>query len=224
MKNGFQAPKKIEKAAGPEDGKDKEMKVNKGDFGYIKAQKKKRALLTTVLYAIPLTIFFTGLFITKTRLNLFTFVAIMGCLPASKCAVGMIMMLMQKPLSQEIYEKIEARRGELVMAFELTVTAYEKNTPIDSLAVCGNAVVGYSASPKADLSFAENHIRDILKGNGYRVNVKIFKDLKPYLDRLTSLNQNRDQLREGISFTPDENYPDLSREELIKHTILAISL
>lgn len=200
------------------------MKVNKGDFGYIKAQKKKRVLLTAVLYAIPLTIFFTGLFTTKTRLNLFTFVAIMGCLPASKCAVGMIMMLMQKPLSQETYEKIAARRGELVMAFELTVTAYEKNTQIDSLAVCGNTVVGYSSSPKADLPFAENHIKEILKGNGYRVNVKLFKDLKPYLDRLASLNQNRDQLREGISFTPDETYPDLSREELIKHTILAISL
>lgn len=205
-------------------GKDERMKVNKGDFGYIQSQKKKRTLLTAVLFAIPLLIFFTGLYATKTRLNLFTFVAIMGCLPASKCAVGMIMMLMQKPMAKEEYLQIEKRRGELVMAYELTVTAYEKNTQIDSIAVCGNTVVGYSSSPKADLPFVEKHIKDILKGNGYRVNVKIFKELKPYLERLDSLNQHREQLQEGISFTPDEKYPDLSREELIKHTILAISL
>ena len=36
---------------------------------------------------------------------MFTFVAIMGCLPAGKSAVGMIMILMQKPISEEVYEK-----------------------------------------------------------------------------------------------------------------------
>ena len=79
------------------------MKVQKGNFGYIRAQKKKRVLVTIVLFAIPLMIFFTGLAITKTRLNLFTFVAVMGCLPASKSAVGMILMLMQKPMEEGTY-------------------------------------------------------------------------------------------------------------------------
>ena len=200
------------------------MKIRKGDFGYIKSQKKKRVLTTVVLFAIPLVIYFTGLAATKTRLNLFTFVAIVGCIPACMSAVGMIMMLLQKPMEEEAYRQIEACRGELVMAYELTVTAYEKSTPIDSIAVCANTVVGYSSSPKADLPFVEKHIEKILKGNGYKVNVKIFRELKPYLERLTSLDENREKLQEGISFTPDERYPDLSREELIKHTILAISL
>ncbi|MCI5994851.1 MAG: hypothetical protein MRZ45_02695 [Blautia sp.] len=57
------------------------MKAEKGDFGYIKAQKKKRTLITLGLFAIPLVIFLTGLHETGTRLNMFTFVAIMGCLP-----------------------------------------------------------------------------------------------------------------------------------------------
>lgn len=200
------------------------MKINKGDFGYIPSQKKKRTILTTILFAIPLVIFFTGLCITKTRLNLFTFVAIMGCLPASKCAVDMIMMLLRKPMEESVYKQIEKHKGDLVMAYELTITAYEKNTQIDSIAVCGNQVAGYTSSKDADLPFVEKHIKEILKGNGYRVNVKIFKDLKPYLERLNSLNQNREQLEADIPFTPAENYPDLTRSELIKHTILAISL
>ena len=200
------------------------MKIRKGNFGYIRAQKKKRVLVTLVLFAIPLLIFFTGLAITKTRLNLFTFVAIMGCLPASKSAVGMILMLMQKPMEETAYRQIEAHKGSREVAYELTVTAYEKSTQIDSIAVCANTVIGYTQSLKADLSFAEQHMEKILKGNGYKVNVKIFRELKPYLERLDSLNEHQEKLREGISFTPDERYPDLTREALIKHTILAISL
>ena len=45
-----------------------------------------------------------------------------------------------------------------------------------------------------------------------------------FLERLDSMNEHKESLRNGIKFTPDERYPDLSREELIKHTILAICL
>ena len=49
-------------------------------------------------------------------------------------------------------------------------------------------------------------------------------ELKPYLERLDYLNAHREELVKDIVFTPDERYPELSREELIKHIILAISL
>ncbi len=200
------------------------MKAKKGDFGYIKAQKKKRTLLTAGLFAIPVIIFITGLIQTGTRLNMFTFVAIMGCLPASRCAVGMVMMLLQKPAEEELYREVEERAGELTRAYELTVSAYEKNTPIDSLVICGYHVAGYTKSPKADTTFAEKHIKEILKGNGYRADVKIFKDKKPYLERVSMLAKQQKETEAEIPFIPDENYPDLSRSELVKHTIMAISL
>ena len=200
------------------------MKIQKGDFGYINAQKKKRTLITAVLFLIPLVIFFTGLHETGTRLNLFTFVAIMGCLPASRSAVGMIMMLMQKPVSPEVHQKVEAQAGELVRAYELTISAYEKNTSLDSLVVCGYHVAAYSSNPKTDAAFTEKHIREILKGNGFRADVKIFKDLKPYLERVSSLEKQRETVEKDIPYTPNPTYPDLSRSELVKHTILAISL
>ena len=54
--------------------------------------------------------------------------------------------------------------------------------------------------------------------------MKIFTELDPYLERLDSMNAHKDSLEEGIKFRPDERYPGLSRNELIKHTILAICL
>ena len=64
----------------------------------------------------------------------------------------------------------------------------------------------------------------ILKQNGYKVEVKVFKELKTYLERMDYLNAHKQELEQNISFKPDERYPDLSRDQLIKHTILAISL
>lgn len=200
------------------------MKAEKGDFGYIKAQKKKRTLITLGLFAIPLVIFLTGLHETGTRLNMFTFVAIMGCLPASRSAVGMIMMLLQKPVDPEVYRKVEERAGDLVRAYELAISAYEKNTPLDSLVICGYHVAAYCSRPGTDTAFAEKHIKEILKGNGFRADVKIFQDAKPYLDRVSYLAGKREELEKDIPYTPNEAYPDLSRSELVKHTILAISL
>ena len=66
-------------------------KAEKGSCGYIQYQKKKRLVVTFILFLIPLAIYATGYIQTKTRLNLFTVVAILGCLPACKSLVGLIM-------------------------------------------------------------------------------------------------------------------------------------
>ena len=110
------------------------------------------------------------------------------------------------------------------MAYEMYMTFYEKSAYIDAVAVCGNTVAAYSSDPKINAAFMEENAQKIIRKNGYKVDVKILKDLKPYLERLDSMNEHKESLRNGIKFTPDERYPDLSREELIKHTILAICL
>ena len=74
-------------------------KVKKGTYGYIKYQKIRTFLITFILFLIPMVIYVTGYIQTKTKLNLFTFVAILGCLPACKSLVGLIMIMMQKSIS-----------------------------------------------------------------------------------------------------------------------------
>ncbi len=200
-------------------------RVHKGKFGYLKAQRKKQLVITAVLYAVPLLLFFTGLSQTGTRKNLFTVIALVGCLPACKWTVNLVMLFLQKPMPRELYEKIAPHEGTLVTAYELTITSYEKNTPIAAVAICGNEVVGYTQEEKADCAFVEKHISKILQQNHfYGVHVKVGKDLKRYLERMDQLNKREKELRKGIKFVPDPRYPQLSREELICHTILAISL
>lgn len=196
----------------------------KGYYQYIKSEKKKRILKTLILFLIPAVIFIIGLLLYKTKMNIISIIAVVGCLPACKSVVGTIMVFLYHSISETEFREIEVHKGSLTLSYEMVLTNYEKNTFVDAFAICGNQVIGYSSDKKADIKYAEEHTQKILHHNGYKVNVKIFKDFSPFLERLDSLNQHAESLREDIPFKPDEKYPDLSREELIKHTILAISL
>ena len=161
-------------------------KIRKGDFGYIKTQQKKRILYTVLAFIAPLLVFFTGLYINRTRNTVFTVVAVVACLPACKFAVDMIMMFLQKPMAEKDYQEIEKHRHGLTCAYELVISAYEKQSFVDSLAVCGNNVVGYTSREKTDTAFVEKHIQDMLRQNGFYVTVKIFRRLPDYTARLES--------------------------------------
>ena len=157
-------------------------------------------------------------------MTVWTVVTVVGCLPACKSMVNLIMILKCRPMDAGLYQKIQEHQGSLDMAYELYMTFYEKSAYIDAVAVCGNTVAAYSSDPKIDASFMETNSQKIIRKNGYKVTVKIFTDLRPFLERLDSMNDHRESLEEGIKFTPDEKYPDLSRNELIRQTILALCL
>ena len=199
-----------------------ENKVRKGDYGYLVSEKKKRILITAILFAVPLGIFFFFFFYFKTRLTIWTVIAVVGCLPACKSMVSLIMIFRAKPVAPQVYEEISEHAGRILMSYEMYMTFYEKSASIDAFAICGNTVVGFSSDPKIDAAFMEREAQKILRGNGFKANVKIFTRLPQFLERLDSMNEHKESLEEGIKFRPDEKYPELSRNELIKYTILAI--
>ena len=196
----------------------------KGEFGYFSSEKKRRFLITAALFVLPLLVLIIGWVYYKTRNNVFTVLCIVGCLPGCRSIVNLIMVLKCPSMKQELYDEIKKHQGELLMAYEMYMTFYEKNAYIDSVAVCGNSVVAYSSDPATDAKFIAENVQKVIRKNGYKADVFVLTDLKPFLERLDSMNSHMDSLREGIRFTPDEKYPDLTREELILHTFLALCL
>ena len=68
------------------------MKIRKGDYGYIRREKKKRLLVTLGLFVLPAIVFIVGLVLADgNKSNIFTVVAVVGCLPGCRAAVGFIM-------------------------------------------------------------------------------------------------------------------------------------
>ena len=102
--------------------------------------------------------------------------------------------LMQKPASEALKEKIEQVNENVRILYDMTFTAYQKTVPVDAVAVSGTQVIGYVSSEKADLSFGEEHIREILKNNKCKsVGVKLFREEKRFLDQLKQMNQKQSE-------------------------------
>ena len=92
------------------------------------------------------------------------------------------------------------------MAYEMYMTFYEKKMHHRChLLVCGNTVVGYTSDPRCDTTFmAAEAQKHGSQGNGYKVDVKILEELRPFLERLDSMNEHKESLEEGVSLShPD---------------------
>ena len=77
------------------------MKIEKGNPGYIKAQKRKYLIWTLAEFAIVIAVFVFGYIQTGTKKNLFTVVAAVGCLPAAKMMVEFIVTYPHKGIDEE---------------------------------------------------------------------------------------------------------------------------
>lgn len=160
----------------------------KGTRGYIKSQKKYEILRTIIYFAISLSLLLAGILTTKSRLNLLTVVAVLGCLPACKSMVGMIMFLRYKGCSEENADVIEAHNKELDGLYDLVFTSYDKNFEVAHITVKGNTICGFTEDTKFDEQTFYKHIDGILKADSFKeTTVKIFKDLKKYTERLEQL-------------------------------------
>ena len=101
--------------------------AKKGEFGYVAAEKKRKFLITAILFAVPLLIFFTAMIYFKTRLTIWTVIAVVGCLPACKMLVNLIMLFRCPSMDPQIYSQIQDHCGSLVMSYEMYMTFYEKS-------------------------------------------------------------------------------------------------
>ena len=199
-------------------------KTPKGKPGYVQYERIKRLAVMVLMFAIPIGIYATAYRILGTNRNIMTIVSIVGIIPAARFAVSWIMIMLQKKADPEAVRVTEEIAGKLVHGCELMVTAYDGRLNLDAIVVCGNEVAAVCLhDDKSKIPMMESHIAKILNSNNYfNSNVKIFDNLKHYTQRIEKLAQNPDLYREGIKFTPDERYPELNRDELVMHTIMAI--
>lgn len=191
------------------------MKIAKGNAGYLRAHRNKLILKTVLEFGIVLALLGLGIWQTKTRLNLLTLVAVLGCLPAAKALVELIMVIPHHTIDSKKAAEIAEKTGLLTTAYDLVLTTRDKIMPIDSVVILDHIICGYTSVEKTDVNFAGKHIRQILEQNGYsKVTVKIFADYHAFMARA-----------EGMENMAAVNRPDTKRkEQAIRQIILNISL
>lgn len=186
----------------------------KGTKNYLNLQKRYEVLRTVIYFGISISLFIAGIVVTKSRENLLTVVAILGCLPASKSAVGMIMFLRYQGCSQHAVQEIERccdGRNEIEPSYDrgnglydMVFTSNVKNYPVAHLTVKGKTICCYTEYEKFDERAFQKHISDILKLENYTdITIKVFTNLKKYTERIQQLQdlEADEKVTEKISNT-----------------------
>lgn len=183
----------------------------KGSFGYIASRRRIKILLSALLLAAVLVMYFGARAYFHTNKNLFTIFAALCCLPLGKEIVSTIMFFRAKGCSEKAHRQIEKHVGPLRSAYDLYLTSYDKNFQLSHAVVCGKSICALTEDPKCDAKAGQSHILTMMKNDGYKgYTVKIFTDIGKYISRL-------DEMREGGDETPKGS-------EKIMDLLCAISL
>lgn len=162
----------------------------KGDFAYLKKQQKKTALTTLVYFSMALLVFFIGYITTKTRNNLLTVVAILGVLPASKSAVGMIMYLRVKPIGENVHDMARPFEQKMTILYHMLLSSEEKIIFAECVAIYEHSLFLLCKNMKVDEKKLCAYLKKILANQGKgNVTVKLYRDEAPFFERLKTILQ-----------------------------------
>lgn len=191
------------------------MRAEKGEAGYIRTRKFHLTAETVCSFAIVVGLVVVGYLQTKTRLNWLTLIAVLGCLPACRMLVNLIMLIPHHSVNEAKELEISGNTEYLTVLYDLVITSERRSMPVTALVISGNTVCGYAPDKKVDVIYAANHIKAMLKQNQIdKVNVKLFHDYVAFLSRAEGLN----------SIAAVEGDDNRELEEAISEIILDISL
>ena len=191
------------------------MKIQKGDAGYIRSQKKKTGLIVILFVLLVGAILTAGWMHFHTRLNVLTVLAVLLCLPGCKYLVRLVMLLPHRSLDESMELEVSGCTENLAAAYELIITSEKKAMPVEAIVISNHTICGYAQNKKVDTDYLARHIKAILRQNKIeKVTVKIFHDYVAFLSRAEGMN----------NIAAVEKREPGEWEEDVRQILLAISL
>ena len=184
----------------------------KGCFKYIKKQTIFEIIKTVFLYLMALGIFFIGYYTLGTKKSLWSVIAVLGLLPASKAMVGAIMFLRFRSISSDLFNEIRDAAGNLPVLYENILTTSQKTYMVPAICYCKGSLCLLYEGDVASVKKIETHLNDVLKKGGYKgISVKVFSTKNDFVNRLLDMNSH-------FELNEKSNYQELF------NTIKAVSL
>ncbi|MCM1268526.1 MAG: hypothetical protein NC302_11525 [Bacteroidales bacterium] len=180
----------------------KKLMTPKGSYGYLQNRKLYTVLRTLLYFALCAGLYTMGYLTTGSNKNLLTVVAILGCLPACKSLVNMILFLRASGCSESLHDALRAYDDKLTVFYDLYFTSYQKNYAISHMALKGGILCGITEDSACDCMEAQKHLEQMLLQEGIKhVTVQISSQADAYIDRLSRLAEmdaEEAENREGI--------------------------
>ncbi len=172
--------------------------VKKGCYGYIRNHRAVAAVRTLLFFSLSIGLYLIGYKTTGTNRNLLTIVAVLGCLPACKSAVNLILFLRASGCSETLWKALQGFDEDFTVFYDMYFTSYQKNYAVSHMALKGGVLCGITENPKCDPAEAQKHLEQMIRQEGIKnVTVKIVSDREDYIDRLSRLEKtNPEECRE----------------------------
>lgn len=173
--------------------------VSKGSYGYLKNYRVVAAIRTLLFFGVSIGLYAMGYLTTGSNRNLLTIVAVLGCLPACKSLVNLIIFLKAEGCSEALQNEVRVYDGRLLIFYDMYFTSYQKNFAVSHMALKGNILCGMTETPRCDCNAAEKHLEQMLAQEGIKnITVKIYSSRDKYIDRLSQIanldtEERRDQ-------------------------------
>lgn len=174
--------------------------MKKGEHGYINKRKRLQLTKSIVFFAVILVIFFAGYFLNnQTKNNIFTIIAILLVLPATKVLISYIVLLPYQSVEQEKYnEIIRIIPSNVTLLTDLVLTSKEKVMNLSFLVFVNGQVFGVVGREKEDAKYIEDYIKKSFKDNQFSNHIRIFSDYKTFVSTMKKIDMSNNVIDDKL--------------------------
>lgn len=155
-------------------------RIRKGEHRYISYKKRIQVLKTLLFVFLGLIIFFVGLLLNQFEAtNIFSVIAVLMVIPASKNLVNFIVFAKFSSIDDTLYNQALKLRGEEDDFYtDVVFTSREKIMFLSFLVVAGNEVIGLLGNEKQDEAYIRKYLTEGIKSRDlpYKVMICSKKD------------------------------------------------
>lgn len=161
-------------------------KILKGEYGYINYTKKHQFIRSLIAFSIPIAIFFLGLALNKwQKNNIFTIIAALAVLPATKILIRYILFAPYKTPSREFYDRVVEATGEYEgVLFDALVATTEKPLGFDAVVATQHYVICKRSRVKDKGYKMADALQKLVKGWGHSNKVIVCEDDESFFKEL----------------------------------------
>lgn len=160
----------------------------KGQYGYRNYRKRMRLLLVLIgVAAILIQLAARQITDNQSARNILTVMAILSVLPTANLASPLIASWRFKSPAEAFYAKVHPYEKDYPILYDLIVTTREQILPFDAAVVHPRGIYVFCPSQRADTDKAEKALNSFLSAQKLAPNMKIIKNEKQFLQRLSSL-------------------------------------
>lgn len=181
----------------------KNKRIPKGQWGYLKEEKKRRLKRLCIFIMIGIFIFVLGLLLNKgENTNIFTVIAVLFVLPATREFIGFFVLFPFRALKMDRYESLKQAAGaDNQCYFDVAFTSPEKVMFAEMIVISENEIM-ILAEKKSDLcSYIETYIKKGFEARKLNYKVFVTSDEKKYIKEVGSaqpLTEHNEEAEEYI--------------------------